>query len=235
MTSCSSSSFVDVGPDRAARLRVEADRGLVEEQHARGVQQAAGDLQAPLHAAGEGAHQGSRVAPTAAASRAPSACAARSLARHPVQLGVQAQVLLGREVVVERGVLEDETDVASHAVAFWGPRPCRPRAPSRRWDVPACRASRSWSTCRRRWGRGSQTFPRARPRSRSRARLRSRRRSWSGRARRSRGRRCPYPTSLQRCAGRAQEVRRVDNEGVAAAEWVYVFRFWTIHDSDHRS
>ena len=51
----------DVAPDGVARLRVEADRRLVEEQHRRMVQQAAGDLQPPFHAAGEGAHQ--RLAP----------------------------------------------------------------------------------------------------------------------------------------------------------------------------
>ena len=39
-------------------------------------------------------------------------------ARHPVQLGVQAQVLLGRQIAVERRVLEDEADVAPHVVAF---------------------------------------------------------------------------------------------------------------------
>ena len=35
-----------------------------------------------------------------------------------VQLGVQAQVLLGGEVDVERGVLEDEADVAADVVAL---------------------------------------------------------------------------------------------------------------------
>ena len=35
------------------RLRVEPDRGLVQEQHPGRVQQAAGDLQPALHAAGE--------------------------------------------------------------------------------------------------------------------------------------------------------------------------------------
>ena len=43
---------------------------------------------------------------------------ADQLARHAVELGVQAQVLLGGEVAVERGVLEDEADVAAHVVAF---------------------------------------------------------------------------------------------------------------------
>ncbi len=45
--------LADVAPDRAAGLRVEADRRLVEEQHPRGVQQATSDLQAALHAARE--------------------------------------------------------------------------------------------------------------------------------------------------------------------------------------
>src|ERR687888_44540 len=36
--------LADVAPDRAARLRIEADRGLVEEEDARGVHEAAGDL-----------------------------------------------------------------------------------------------------------------------------------------------------------------------------------------------
>src|SRR5581483_6795155 len=44
--------LVDVGPDGYPRLRIEPDRRLVEEQHARSVQQAAGDLQPALHAAG---------------------------------------------------------------------------------------------------------------------------------------------------------------------------------------
>src|SRR5215831_15302721 len=41
--------LADVAPDRAARLRVEAHGGLVQEQHPRRVQQAAGDLEPPLH------------------------------------------------------------------------------------------------------------------------------------------------------------------------------------------
>ena len=35
-----------------------------------------------------------------------------------VELGVQAQVLLGRQVAVERRVLEHEADVAAHVVAL---------------------------------------------------------------------------------------------------------------------
>ena len=38
--------------------------------------------------------------------------------RHAVQLGVEAQVLLGGQVAVERRVLEDEPDAAAHGVAL---------------------------------------------------------------------------------------------------------------------
>ena len=48
--------LADVLPDRPARLRVESDRRLVEEQHAGGMHQAAGDLEASAHAARERAH-----------------------------------------------------------------------------------------------------------------------------------------------------------------------------------
>src|SRR5947208_915985 len=44
-------------PDVLAGLRVEPERRLVEEQNLRMVQHAAGDLEAPLHAAGEGLHE----------------------------------------------------------------------------------------------------------------------------------------------------------------------------------
>ena len=47
----------DIAPDGAARLRIEADGGLVEEQDAAVVDEGAGDLQAPLHARGERAHE----------------------------------------------------------------------------------------------------------------------------------------------------------------------------------
>ena len=48
--------LVDVRPDVLARLRVEPDGRLVEEEDGGVMQQPARDLQPPLHAAGEGAH-----------------------------------------------------------------------------------------------------------------------------------------------------------------------------------
>ena len=45
--------FLDVGPELVAGLRVQAERGLVEEDDLGRVQQAARDFQTPPHAAGE--------------------------------------------------------------------------------------------------------------------------------------------------------------------------------------
>src|SRR5258708_5274926 len=47
-----------VGPELVAALGVEAERRLVEEQDLRRVEKPARDLQAPLHAAGEGLDEG---------------------------------------------------------------------------------------------------------------------------------------------------------------------------------
>ncbi len=48
---------LDVRPHLVAALRIEAERRLVEEEHARGVEQAARDLEPAAHPAGEGLHR----------------------------------------------------------------------------------------------------------------------------------------------------------------------------------
>ena len=70
--------LADVAPDRAARLRVEADGRLVEEQHARRVHQARGRSPGAASCRRRRCRRGSRAAPTARPSPAPAASAARS-------------------------------------------------------------------------------------------------------------------------------------------------------------
>ncbi len=110
--------LADVAPDRAARLRVESHRRLVEEQHARRVQQAARDLQASPHSAGVRVREAAPPLPQPDHLHHLAHAAVDELARHAVELGVQAQVLLGRQVPVERRLLEDQADVAADVVAF---------------------------------------------------------------------------------------------------------------------
>ena len=110
--------LADVAPDRAAGLRIQPDRRLVEEQHPRRVHQPAGDLQPPPHAAAE--------RPDHAVLAVVEADHLEHLP-HPrrdqrgldaVELGMQLEVLLGGQVAVERRVLEDEADVAADVVAL---------------------------------------------------------------------------------------------------------------------
>ena len=83
----------NVAPDVLARLRVEADRRLVEEEDARAMEKAAGYLQAALHAAGVRLDDG--VAPVPKLDDAQHLFdAARPLvAGHVVDVAVEAQVL----------------------------------------------------------------------------------------------------------------------------------------------
>ena len=110
--------LADVGPDRAPGLGVEADRRLVEEQHARGVHQAPRDLEAAAHPAGEGAHDVVRALPQADHRQHLLHARLDQIALDAVELGVQAEVLRGGQVAVERRVLEHEADVAADVVAL---------------------------------------------------------------------------------------------------------------------
>ena len=82
------------------------------------MEQAAANLEAALHAAGEGADE--RLPPVPEADHLehfPEAIGDDG-ARKAVELGVEAQVLLGGQVVVDRGVLEHQAEVAPHLVAL---------------------------------------------------------------------------------------------------------------------
>src|SRR5262245_49787255 len=108
--------LLDVGPDRGAGLRIEPDRRLVEEQYPGRVQQPAGDLQPPLHAAGVGADQAGPPVPQPDHLEHLAAAGRQHGLGHPVQLGVEAQVLLGAEVLVQGRILEHQADVAADLV-----------------------------------------------------------------------------------------------------------------------
>src|SRR2546422_10635149 len=107
-------------PQRAPRPGIEPRRRLVEEQDARPVQHTARDVGRAAHAAREGAHR--RVA----ALRQPElpqqlVDPCRGGARPPREVPQprgEAQVLLDREVAVERGLLKHQPDAAPHREAL---------------------------------------------------------------------------------------------------------------------
>ena len=82
------------------------------------MQEAPRDLQAALHPARERHHEARSPLPQPDHLHHLAHALGHGAARHPVQLGVQAQVLLGRQIPVERRVLEHQPDVAPHLVAF---------------------------------------------------------------------------------------------------------------------
>src|SRR5665647_3313730 len=92
--------------------RVEAGVRLVQQQHARPVEDGARDGQALAHTLAVGAHD--VVAAVAELEALEELRDARLAVVHPVHVGVEAQVLQRREVEVQHGVVRDEPDGAAH-------------------------------------------------------------------------------------------------------------------------
>src|SRR5215211_2056095 len=112
--------LLQVVPDRGPGLGVEADGRLIQEQHPGRVQQPPGDLEASPHAAREGLDQVATALPEVDHGQDLLAALAGGGPVDPVQLPVEAQVLLGSQVGVQGRLLEDEADVAAYLVAFGG-------------------------------------------------------------------------------------------------------------------
>jgi len=110
----------DVVPDVAARLGVEAEGGLVEEQDLGPVGQAPGDLQAPLHAARVLVDQhAGLVGELDQGQDLVDAAPALGLAE-AVHHGVELEVLAAGQAAVEGRLLEDDADALAHGVAVAG-------------------------------------------------------------------------------------------------------------------
>jgi hypothetical protein len=112
--------FLIISPHRHAGHRVEAGGRLVEEEDLRLVHQAAGDLDAAPHAAGEIHHL--FVAPLGEVhgfeQLVDQLLALR--ARHAVELREDDQVLFDAQLGVARHRLRDHADGAAHAVGLLG-------------------------------------------------------------------------------------------------------------------
>ena len=157
-------------PDRQPRGRVEAGRRLVEEQHLGRVDQCAREVEPPLHAARV------RLRPPIGGVGEPDELEqllgprVGVRGRDPVQAALQLEQLAPGLHGVEPDLLERDADPPAHRggigddVDAGDSRRCR-------WSAAAaCTASGPWSSCRRRWGRGTR---RPRPR-RRRGRCRGR-------------------------------------------------------------
>jgi hypothetical protein len=77
------------------------------------MQQPPSDLQAPFHPPGERGDHAAAPFPELDHLEDVAESFFREVARHPVELRVETQILLGRQILVQRRVLEHETDVPS--------------------------------------------------------------------------------------------------------------------------
>jgi hypothetical protein len=110
----SAGQFPDRIADAGARLRVEPESRFVEEQHPGRVDEAGRELEATPHSTGVGSHQ--PVGGLVELQRRQKAgdLALRLGAPYPVEGGGETQVLPPGELVVGRGLLEDDADPATH-------------------------------------------------------------------------------------------------------------------------
>src|SRR5438093_5878746 len=96
-----------------ASLRVEAPGGLVEKQDLRRMQNSPRDLKPALHTAGEGEDFGAGTVRQLHHGEHLRNPLPSQLTGHVVKEGVKVQVFPGGQLLVERRILEDESDPAA--------------------------------------------------------------------------------------------------------------------------
>ena len=149
--------------DVIARLRIDADGRLVEQQQPRLMHQGHAQVEPAFHAAGEGPARSSARSARPMAARISSTRSARIRARQAVEFAEEEQVLAGGQLVVDGQFLRHDADQPAH-LAVAGPRLAGPAAAPRRRSPPADR--RGWTaawSCRRRWDRAGRTSRLRRP------------------------------------------------------------------------
>ena len=118
-------------PERGARGRVDAGRGLVEEQQARPVHEPAGQVDAPAHAARVRAHLPVGGLHEPEQDEQLVGARARLRAREAVQAAHHVQVLAAGGVARQAGLLHREADRAAHGAGLAHDVVARDRRPPR--------------------------------------------------------------------------------------------------------
>ena len=108
--------IANILPDAVAGLRIESQRRLVEEQHSREMYEAPCDLKPSFHSTGVRTDVALATVPESHQGKKRLRTLLADLLRNAVGQGVKHDVLLGRQVVVESRVLEDESDGAPDIV-----------------------------------------------------------------------------------------------------------------------
>jgi len=107
-------------PHLVAAARVQTGGGLVEEQHARPVDQAGGEVEPAAHAPGAGLRRSAAGVGEAEPLQQVGGPGVRLRAAEPEQPADHHQVLPAGEVFVDRGVLAGEPDELPHPLRLAG-------------------------------------------------------------------------------------------------------------------
>ena len=104
----------DAFPQVTAALRIEAQRRLIEEQHARAMHDCARKLEAALHAAGERAHAAVADFGKGGPNQRLLDCFGARILRDAVEHGMNVQVLFGCQALIDGRVLEHHAQLPAH-------------------------------------------------------------------------------------------------------------------------
>jgi hypothetical protein len=110
--------FQEVFPEVDAGTGVEAGAGFIEQQDARAVEQAFGELDAPAHAAAESADVFARALGKTDAAQHLINALFEGRAGEAIEMALVAEVFFGGQLLVETGGLEDDADLAADEIAL---------------------------------------------------------------------------------------------------------------------
>ena len=106
--------FADMLPDRVARLRIEAESWLIQEEHFGMMEKSPGNFQTPFHASQECSYQGFSAIPEIDHRQDLLGSSAENILRYIVEASVELEVFFRRKPLVERLILKHEPDILAN-------------------------------------------------------------------------------------------------------------------------
>src|SRR5262245_25218152 len=108
----------DVSPELVATLGIETQRGLIQEEDFGRMQEAARDLQAPFHAAGELFHPTVAPIPELEQFEQYFNSFAANFSRHMIEHRVQFHVFISGQLGVKAGILKNYSEQSACIILF---------------------------------------------------------------------------------------------------------------------
>src|SRR4030043_174947 len=101
-------------PDAAARLRVQAQSGLVQEKHSWVMQKAPGNFQTALHTTGVGVNLALAPIPQLHHLQKLFQARLQNISWDAISIAVETEVLFCRQVIIQSRFPEDQPDSPTH-------------------------------------------------------------------------------------------------------------------------